>query len=148
MNEIIEYERPKPNADLNGLQKLIGTWKQSGGVNGEISYEWMDGGFFLMQRVDLEQYGQPIKGVEIIGHLQPFGEAPSDEIRSRFYSSLDGMTLDYVYEVEGDTLTIWGGEKGSPAYFKGQFSEDGNTLSGNWVYPGGGGYEAISTRLN
>ena len=131
MNEIIEYERPKPNADLNGLQKLIGTWKQSGGVNGEISYEWMDGGFFLMQRVDLEQYGQPIKGVEIIGHLQPFGEAPSDEIRSRFYSSLDGMTLDYVYEVEGDTLTIWGGEKGSPAYFKAQFSDDGDTLSGN-----------------
>ena len=127
MNEIIEYERPKPNADLNGLQKLIGTWKQSGGVNGEISYEWMDGGFFLMQRVDLEQYGQPIKGVEIIGHLQPFGEAPSDEIRSRFYSSLDGMTLDYVYEVEDDTLTIWGGEKGSPAYFKGQFSDDGDT---------------------
>lgn len=147
MNEIIEYERPKPNADLNGLQKLIGTWKQSGGVNGEISYEWMDGGFFLMQRVDLEQYGQPIKGVEIIGHLQPFGEAPSDEIRSRFYSSLDGMTLDYVYEVEGDTLTIWGGEKGSPAYFKGQFSDDGDTLSGSWVYPGGGGYEAISTRV-
>ena len=147
MNEIIEYERPKPNADLNGLQKLIGTWKQSGGVNGEISYEWMDGGFFLMQRVDLEQYGQPIKGVEIIGHLQPFGEAPSDEIRSRFYSSLDGMTLDYVYEVEGDTLTIWGGEKGSPAYFKAQFSDDGDTLSGSWVYPGGGGYEAISTRV-
>ena len=147
MNEIIEYERPKPNADLNGLQKLIGTWKQSGGVNGEISYEWMDGGFFLMQRVDLEQYGLPIKGVEIIGHLQPFGEAPSDEIRSRFYSSLDGMTLDYVYEVEGDTLTIWGGEKGSPAYFKGQFSDDGDTLSGSWVYPGGGGYEAISTRV-
>ena len=147
MNEIIEYERPKPNADLNGLQKLIGTWKQSGGVNGEISYEWMDGGFFLMQCVDLEQYGQPIKGVEIIGHLQPFGEAPSDEIRSRFYSSLDGMTLDYVYEVEGDTLTIWGGEKGSPAYFKAQFSDDGDTLSGSWVYPGGGGYEAISTRV-
>ena len=147
MNEHIEYELPKPNSDLKGLKKLVGTWKQSGGVNGEISYEWMEGGFFLMQRVDLEQYGQQIKGVEIIGHLQPFGEAPSNEIRSRFYSSLDGMTLDYVYEVEGDTLTIWGGEKGSPAYFKGQFSEDGNTLSGNWVYPGGGGYEAISTRI-
>ena len=147
MNEIIEYERPKPNSDLNCLQKLVGTWKQSGGVNGEISYEWMEGGFFLVQRVDLEQYGQPIKGVEIIGHLQPFGEEPSNEIRSRFYSSLDGMTLDYVYEVEGNTLTIWGGEKGSPAYFKGQFSDDGDTLSGSWVYPGGGGYEAVSTRI-
>lgn len=147
MNEYVEYERPKPNSDMNGLKKLVGTWKQSGGVNGEISYEWIEGGFFLMQRVDLEQYGQQIKGVEIIGHLQPFGEEQSSDIRSRFYSSLDGMTLDYVYEVEGDTLTIWGGEKGSPAYFKGQFSDDGNILSGSWVYPGGGGYEAISTRI-
>jgi hypothetical protein len=57
------------------------------------------------------------------------------------------MTLDYVYEIEGDTLTIWGGERGSPAYYTGQFSKDGNTLTGGWVYPGGGGYKAVSTRV-
>jgi hypothetical protein len=44
-----------------------------------------------------------------------------------------------VYELEGDTLTIWGGEKGSPAYYQGRFSQDGNTISGAWMYPGGGG---------
>jgi hypothetical protein len=58
-----------------------------------------------------------------------------------------GNTLDYVYELEGDTLTIWGGEKGSPAYYRGTFSEDGKTVSGAWHYPGGGGYEATSTRI-
>jgi hypothetical protein len=58
-----------------------------------------------------------------------------------------GNTLDYVYELEGDTLTIWGGEKGSPAYFKGKFSDDGDTQSGEWVYPGGGGYESTMTRV-
>ena len=52
----------------------------------------------------------------------------------------------YVYEIDGDTLMIWSGEKGSPAYYKGQFTEGGNTLTGNWVYPGGDGYEAIATR--
>jgi hypothetical protein len=52
-----------------------------------------------------------------------------------------------VYAIVGDALTIWGGERGSPAYYKGQFSKDGNTLNGSWVYPGGGGYEAISTRV-
>jgi hypothetical protein len=56
-------------------------------------------------------------------------------------------TLDYVYELEGDTLTVWGGEKGSPAYYKGRFSEDGNTIMGVWTYPGGGGYESTSTRV-
>jgi hypothetical protein len=140
-------EQPKPNPDLKPLDRLIGTWKQSGELDGEITYEWGAGGFFLIQRVDMVQYGNPIKGMEIIGHEANFGAEPSPEIKSRFYSFLDGMTLDYVYEMEGDTLTIWGGEKGSPAYYKGTFSEDGNTLAGGWTYPGGGGYKAVSTRI-
>jgi hypothetical protein len=36
----------------------------------------MDGGFFMMQYVDFEQDGHSIKGLEIIGHLRPFGEEP------------------------------------------------------------------------
>ncbi len=83
--------------------------------------------------------------MEVISHVQPFGEAPSPEIRSRAYSSI-GETLDYVYEVDGDTLIIWGGEKGSPAYFKGQFSADGNTNTGEWMWPGGG-YTSTMTRM-
>ena len=140
-------EQLKPNPDLKALDRLIGTWKQSGEVEGEITYEWPEGGFFLIQHVDLMQYGNKIKGMEIIGHEATFGMEPSTEIKSRFYSFLDGMTLDYVYEMEGDTLTIWGGEKGSPAYYKGTFSEDGNTLTGSWVYPGGGGYQSTAVRV-
>ena len=140
-------EQPKPNPDLKSLERLIGTWKQSGEVEGEITYEWAEASFFLIQHVDLTQYGNKIKGIEIIGHEAIFGAEPSTEIKSRFYSFLDGMTLDYVYEMEGDILTIWGGEKGSPAYYKGTFSKDGNTLTGGWVYPGGGGYQAVSTRV-
>jgi hypothetical protein len=114
------------------------------GVSGTVTYEWMESGFFLIQRVDLEQYGQRITGLEIIGHEKPFGSEPSEEIKSRFYSNT-GDTLDYVYELEGDTLTIWGGERGSPAYAKSKISEDGNTGSGEWVYPGGG-YRFTMTR--
>ena len=147
MDEYSQTQQPKPNPDLKSLDRLIGTWKQSGEVDGEITYEWADGGFFLLQKVDLVQYGNKINGMEIIGHEFTFGGEPSKDIKSRFYSYLDGMTLDYVYEVEGNTLTIWGGERGSPAYYKGQFSEDGNTLTGRWVYLGGGGYEATSTRV-
>jgi hypothetical protein len=106
----------------------------------------MEGGFFLVQRVDLEQYGQRVKGIEIIGHERPFGAEPSQDIKSRFYDNT-GNTLDYVYELEGDTLTIWGGERGSPAYFKGTFSDDGDTVSGGWVYPDDGGYESTMTRV-
>jgi hypothetical protein len=135
----------KPNPDMEDLNKLVGTWNVTGGAQGQVTYEWMEGGFFLLQHVDLEQEGQRLKGIEIIGHEQTFGAPPSDDIKSRYYDTM-GNTLDYVYEVQGNTLTIWGGERGSPAYYKGQFSDDGTTCSGAWVYPGGGGYESTMTR--
>jgi hypothetical protein len=137
---------PTPSPDLKSLDRLVGTWKVAGGAQGQVTYEWMEGGFFLLQHVDLEQYGQRITGIEVIGHERQFGAEPSADIRSRFYDST-GNTLDYVYELEGDALTIWGGEKGSAAYYKGRFSQDGNAVSGGWVYPGGGGYESTMTRV-
>jgi hypothetical protein len=42
---------------------------------------------------------------------------PREDIRSRYYGS-DGSTLESVYELDGDTLTIWFGQKGSPASYK------------------------------
>jgi hypothetical protein len=139
-------QAPQPSPDLKSLERLVGTWEMSGEVQGRVAFEWMEGRFFLIQHVDLEHHGQRIKGIEIIGHEKPFGSDPSEQIKSRFYSNT-GDTLDYVYELEGDTLTIWAGEKGSPAYAKGNFSEDGNTESGEWVYPGGG-YRFTMTRVD
>ena len=136
-------QSPAPNPDLRCLNRLVGTWHVSGGAQGTITYEWMEGGFFLIQHVALNG----AKGIEIIGHLKPFGELPRPDITSRYYDYYAGDTLDYVYELNGDTLTIWAGEKGSPAYYRGQFSADGDTLSGAWVYPGGGGYESTATRV-
>jgi hypothetical protein len=137
---------PQLAADLKALDRLVGTWKISGGAEGTSTYEWMEGGFFLIQRVELEQEGHTNKGIEVIGHLRPFGGEPSEDIHSRFYDT-EGNTLDYVYEIEGDTLTIWGGEKGSPAYYRGTFAEDGNSATGAWVYPGGG-YESTMMRVS
>ncbi|MCG5214962.1 hypothetical protein [Streptosporangium sp. KLBMP 9127] len=131
---------------MKALDRLTGTWRVTGGTEGTVTYRWLEGGFFLVQDVDMEQAGERIKGVEMIGRLRPFGGEPGADIMSRFYDSL-GNTFDYVYELADDTLTIWGGEKGSPAYYRGTFSQDGNTVTGAWVYPGGGGYDSSMTRI-
>lgn len=122
---------------LRALDRLVGTWEVSGGVQGTVRFEWMEGGFFLLQHVDLVHDGRPVRGLEVIGHEHPFGGEPSADVKSRFYD-VEGNTLDYVYEIDGDTLTIWGGERGSPAYYRGRFSADGNSMTGEWVWPGGG----------
>ncbi len=145
MSDSSTHQQPAPSPALQRLDRLVGTWTMSGDTEGTISFEWMEGGFFIIQHVDLDQYGHRVKGMEIIGHEKKFGEEPSEEIKSRFYDST-GDTLDYVYEMEGDTLTIWAGEKGSPAYYRGEFSDDGNTLTGQWVWPGGG-YASTATRV-
>ena len=140
-------EAREPSPALRKLDRLIGTWELSGDVGGRVTYEWMEGGFFLIQRVNLlQEDGSTSAGMEVIGHERPLGEQPSADLKSRFYSGT-GDTLDYTYELKGDTLRIWFGERGSPAYYEGAFSEDGATLRGAWHYPGGGGYEAISTRV-
>ncbi|GAB3661287.1 hypothetical protein GCM10027589_23440 [Actinocorallia lasiicapitis] len=78
----------------------------------------------------------------MIGNLRPFGEPAGADVVSRFYDST-GNTLDYVYEPAGDKLTIWGGVKGSPAYYEGTFSADGTTVTGAWIC----GYVSTMTRI-
>ncbi|WP_243842991.1 MULTISPECIES: hypothetical protein [unclassified Mumia] len=136
---------PAPSKALVALDRLVGTWEVTGGAEGVVTYEWMDGGYFLIQRVELSQFGQATTGFEVIGNLRPFGEPAGDDVVSRFYDST-GNTLDYVYELDGDTLTIWAGAKGSPAYFRGTFTDGDRSMAGEWVYPGGGGYPSTMTR--
>ena len=133
----------RPNPDLRTLDKLIGTWTVSGEAEGTTTYEWTDGGFFLLQHVELGG----TKGLEVIGHEHAYGTEPSADIRSRYYGFGEGETLGYTYEIIDDNLTIWMGERNSPAYYQGTFNGDGSILTGAWHYPGGGGYSTVSTKV-
>jgi hypothetical protein len=104
----------------------------------------MDSGYFLLQHFDLILHGHRVTGLEVIGHWKPYEQEPERDICSRAYDN-SGSTLDYVYEVDDDTLTIWAGAKGSPAFYRGKWSDDGRTNSGTWTYPGGG-YQSSMTR--
>lgn len=137
----------KLKTTIQKFEKLIGKWKLSGDAQGQIEYRWLEGGFFLMQDVDIEYGGKRIRGIELIGHFKGVEEQPSKEVWSRFYSFLDGLTLNYVYDFSDNTLTIWFVEKDSNNFYKGIYSEDGNSFTGEWKWPGGG-YKVRGNRIS
>jgi hypothetical protein len=128
-------------AALRTLDRLVGTWTVSGPdeLSGEIRYEWMDGGSFLVQHVNLYSAGERTRGVEYIGY-----DEASGELRSHFFGA-GGEILEYTYRLQEDLLTIWFGGTDSPARFEGRFSADGTTNHGAWQWPGGG-YQSTMTR--
>ncbi|MCD9025590.1 hypothetical protein [Cohnella silvisoli] len=145
-NEHSQIKYPYPG--LKALEKLVGTWKVTGSnIDGQVSFEWMEGGYFLIQHFNLFHHGRHIKGMEMIGYTMEFGaESPSEHIKSRIFDN-QGSTYEYTYEVNDNSLTIWGGDIGSPAYYQGLWSDNGNTNSGSWIYPGGG-YDSTMTRIS
>jgi hypothetical protein len=52
-NAQAHQQPPQPSPDLKNLDRLVGTWEMSGEVQGKVAFEWMEGGFFLIQHVDL-----------------------------------------------------------------------------------------------
>jgi len=137
-------ETRRPDGAVRALDRLVGTWRISGDAVGTVTYRWLDGGFFLVQEGELDLFGHHSRFTEVIGRDRPFTGDPSADIKSRVYTA-EGDTLDYVYELDGDALTIWGGHRDSEASYTATFSPDGNTVSGAWSWPGGG-YQTISRR--
>lgn len=143
---------PQPNPALKRLDVLVGTWDlqgreagTGGEVHGQVAREWMAGGFYLVQRVDIDYTGRQVAGTEYIGY-----DEANKALKSCFFSTggpgpSGGVALEYVWEVGDDTRTIRGGFVGSPANFRGRFSDDRNAIAGRWEWPGGG-YEATMTR--
>jgi hypothetical protein len=137
---------PTPDPGLKPLDKLVGTWEISGEAEGQTTYEWMEGGFFLIARGQLKQGGNAYRHMEIIGYdRDPMTGEQARELTSRIYTT-KGDTLDYTHEVDGKTVTSWFGPKGSPVVFRARWSDDGRSLSGAWEWPGGG-YKLTLTRV-
>jgi hypothetical protein len=144
MADSTTYRPSEPNPALRSLDRLVGAWNVTdpsakGEIYGRVRFEWMEGGHFFIQHVDLDHNGHRVKGMEIIGYDEKTGN-----LKSHYFGSEPGI-LEYTWEVTPETLTIWFGDKGSEGAYRGRFSDDGNTCTGAWEWPGGG-YEATMTR--
>lgn len=137
---------PTEQQNIKSLEPLVGRWKLSGDVSGTIEYRWAEGERFLIQEVDMKYAGRVIRGMEIIGHICKPGKPATPAIWSRFYSFLDGLTLDYIYEIDSDTFRIWFEDKSLNNFMQAVFSQDGQRFEGAWQWPGGG-YEFQARKI-
>ncbi|MBX3083238.1 MAG: DUF1579 family protein [Anaerolineae bacterium] len=143
----MQIAHTEPHPMLRCLEMMVGTWRidgreagTEGEIHGQVVFEWMEGGFFLLQHVDLVRVGETVKGIEYIGY-----DEVSKTLKSHYFGTT-GDLLEYVWEPIDYTLTIWVGEIGSPACYRSKFSNNFNTNVGRWEWPGGG-YDITMTRV-
>jgi hypothetical protein len=131
------------------LDPFVGTWEMamrfpghdemSGGT---LTYEWMEGEQFLIQRWEIPEVPEAPGGIALIG------DDPEGEAYLQHYFDTRGVARVYKMEVEGREWTL---RREEPDFseFKfsqrggGTFSEDGNTIEGRWEMadPPGSEYE-------
>lgn len=126
----------EPHPALERLDRLIGTWSMRGhlvgsddeNIVGQVSYQWLEGGHFLQQDLEIDFAGQmQIKVRELIGY-----DPETGAFSSRVYSNLSPEPLPYTWDLQGDTLKISVSHGPMQSTFEGRFSEDGNSFSGGW----------------
>jgi hypothetical protein len=144
-----------PDPALKRLDFFVGTWSMKGrtlgaredNVFGQTTFEWLPGGFFLQQRVEINFVGYQIKGLEIIGYDPATGTFPST-----VFSNTVGFPIPYQYDIQGNDVTIRTTFAGG-ATFRGTLSKDGNSYSGGWrpdegvENPGNVAYDIAGTRV-
>jgi hypothetical protein len=141
---------PPPHPRLRDLDVLEGTWRLEGHdldggspFTGTITRRWLPGGYFLVQEITTD--GEVHAGAEYIGY-----DHDQQTLRSMFFSNegpgpFCSFALEYIWQIDGDNLTIWHGYKDSPARFSGTIDRSAGTVKGRWEWPGGG-YEATAIR--
>lgn len=138
-NSSTHYKPLEPYARLIGNWKLTHRDLNTGHEwSGNDTFAWLPGKRFLTFQHHEDGNGG-IDGIMVIGQEMGWEEdEPSDEIIGHWFESSSGHHYKYIWEIKGDTIQFWLNDKQSGMFFKGEFSEDGNSISGTWKWPGGG----------
>jgi hypothetical protein len=126
----------KSNPALDELAPFIGEWNieitnmsfdpnSSAIVRGRASFDWLEGGAFLIQHSEITHPDFPIS-TAVMG---PDDEA---EIYRMLYYDSRGVSRIYRMTFSGGIWTIWRDFPGFHQRFHGTFGEDGKVISAYW----------------
>lgn len=134
MSDDSEFQMPTPDPALRKLDFLVGTWELRGTteegptgppsvIKGTETFEWMEGGFFLVHswKSTFESGGNTMvdSGYEFFDYNPETGK-----FRTHFFNSLgpyDEKSSHYEGEFDGDALVVVG-----PARFVRKPNPDGS----------------------
>jgi Protein of unknown function (DUF1579) len=135
-DETTAQQRPQPDPALRQLDFLVGTWSMRGhligsdeeNIVGEATFEWLQGGFFLRQLVELDFAGMfKVESEELIRYDPETGRFPS-----YVFSNLSPEPLPYEYDVKDGSMKITVSHGVLDATFTGGVGDDGDSFSGGW----------------
>ena len=127
---------PQPDPALKRLDVFVGVWTIKGrtldskedNISGKATFEWLPGGFFLQQRIELDFAGMiTIHSLELIGY-----DPETKAFASNVYSNVSPAPLPYKWDLQDDNLTISVSYGPMDATFTGKFSKDGENFGGGW----------------
>jgi hypothetical protein len=90
-------------------------------VRGQATFEWLEGERFLINRARNDHPDFP-DSISVIGLV--------DERMAMYYFDSRGVHRVYEMSLEDDIWRIWRDAPGFSQRFRGEFSEDGSTLTG------------------
>ena len=124
-------EAAKPNAALQPLNVLVGTWNTSGthplvpGVtfHGRTSFDWLEGGAFLIMHSEIDEPQIP-SGIAIFGTDDTTGEC------SMLYFDERGVSRRYEVSIKDNVWKWWRNTPEFSQRFAGTIAADDRTIDG------------------
>ena len=111
------------------LRALTGTWTTEGShpllpdaeIRGRATFEWLDGGKFLIWRAHYDHPDIP-DAISVIG-------AADDRLAMRYFDAR-GVERTYTVDMTPGTWRFWRDDPGFAQRFTGTFDADGATITG------------------
>jgi hypothetical protein len=124
-------EQSARSPELAAFDPLVGDWTFEAThpmvpgtvVIGRMTYEWLEGELFLIQRSSNDHPDFP-DSISVVGFTD-------DELTAHYFDSR-GVFRIYRIAMEGDTLRMWRDAPGFSQRLEAKLSGDGATLAGVW----------------